>query len=98
MKWTSIPDETKRKFGPETKKMLILEQLADKDSVNIFIQTTHPPSEQELVEIEDNGGRIQTVAQDVLTGKIAPVDIQKLAELDLVVKVELSLPLFLEEE
>jgi hypothetical protein len=98
MKWTSISDETKRKFSPETKRLLIMEQLADNKPVNIFIQTAHPPSDRDLQEIEENGARIRTVAQDILTGQINPEDIQKLAELKLVVKVELSLPMFLEEE
>lgn len=98
MKWNEIPEETKRKLSPESKKLLMMEQPPDEEMVNIFLQTSHTPSERELREIEETGGRIQTVAQDVLTGKIAVEDIPKVAALEYVVKLELSLPLFPEEE
>ena len=85
------------KLGPESKRLWMTERPGDGQELRILFQTEFVPSKEELKEMAALGCRIQTVADNVLTGKIAVENIPKLAVLNYVVKIEMSRPLFPEK-
>lgn len=88
----------RNKLSPASKRLLMIDNPADQAVLNILFQTEKTPSAQELAEINEIGCHVHTVAGDVLTGQVTAENIPRLAALDYVKSVDLSQPLFLEDE
>lgn len=87
-----------RKLSPEMRRLLLHNHIPGDRRLNVLVQTRREPSPHELRELVHAGAHIRTVARDVLTGDIAAADVPKLAAKPYVVRVEMSRPLFCEED
>jgi len=88
---TLNPDNSK-KLGPNVKLRLSQLSAAENPVVNILLRCHSQLETEQQLQLEKLGTQIHTIAGDVITATISVRQIPNLAQLSLVVYIELSAP------
>ena len=86
-----------RKVGPEIAMLLEAGTAESREQVDLILQVSGDAGPEVGSRLEELGATVRTVAGDIITANCPVQNLEAVAELDLVVYVELSRPLHSED-
>jgi hypothetical protein len=89
---------TSAKLGPEAKLLIQSRQAGAEERVDVLLRLREEPTPETRRRLEESGVQLRTIAGDIVTASLASDSLEQVADLEDVLHLELSTPLFREEQ